>query len=426
MSEKLFEVAVGYSDGKVAYLSGVGTPSGALIDAAGIGSYFTDTDTGTSYKKRSAGSGLDKWSQLVDKDYFDTYSNGISWREPVQATDTALTTTADVLIDLDADDQIDGVTVMAGTRLLLAGLTEDPNVYIVGGTTGAWTLTEDANVATKGDTLYTEFGAHAGIRYTFNGTAWVLSDKVTLDELSAIRAFIGKDVVGSETPNYTSSTVVGVNDTLETAISKLDGAIGTTPAAPAARTVGQISGSNDVNENVSALDAAIGVNVTSTNYADAGNAVNANVSALDAGIGARQVNGTFTLQNNTVNQNLAVLDAAVANTIVRKTKDNVTSLDTVDEVLVDLNDGAEWSVVAVEAANPNKKTIVKITAGHNGTTVADADATDSNQYSKIQVGGAITGLVFVVDVNGTGIEQTMRLRVQSTAAVNVKVARIKL
>lgn len=426
MAEKLFEVSVGLSDSRVHYLSGSGLPSGTLADGAPIGSYFTDVDTGKSYKKKGAGAGDDKWIGLIDKDYFDTYANGVSWREPSAVTDTTLTTVEDVLEDLNADDQIQSFTIKAGDRLLLAGLTDAANVYIVSGTTGAWQLSQDGNEATDGDTLYTEFGDNAGVRYTYNGTIWVRSDKTTQDELSAIRAFIGKDGIGIETPSYSSSEVVGPTDSLETAISKLDDAVGASPSAPVARTTGAISSSNDVNQNVAALDAAVGANVASTNYVAAAGTVNQNIAALDQGIGARQENGTFTLQNNSVNQNLAALDVAVANTIVRKSKDGVTALDTVDEILVDLIDGVEWSVIAVDAANPSRKTTVKMTAVHDGTAVADAANTDSNQYSKIQLGGAISGLTFVVDLNGTGITQTMRLRIQSTSAVNVKVARIKL
>lgn len=426
MAEKLFEVAVGLSDSKVHYLSGNGLPETSFADAAPVGSYWTDLETGESYKKKAAGTGTDKWVNLIDKEYFDTFANGISWREPVLITDTTLTSVEDVLTDLNDDDQIQSLTVKAGDRLLLAGLVEDANVYIISGTTGDWQLSQDLNVATKGDTVYTEGGDNIGNRYSYNGTTWVLSDKTTRDELSAIRSFIGKDAVGNETPSYSTNHVVGADDSLETAISKLDGEVGAEVASPAARTSGPVAGSNTINQNISALDTAIGGNVSTTHYVDAGASVNQNLSALDQGLGARQENGTFILQNNSVNQNLAALDQAVANTIVRKSKDGITSLDTVDEILVDLIDGVEWSVIAVDAANPTRKTVTKMTAVHNGTNIADASSTESNQYSTIQLGGAISGLTFLVDLDGSGIEQKMRLRIQSTSAVNVKVARIKL
>lgn len=118
MAERLFEVGTGFSDRKVNYLSGVGAPSGALVDAAPIGSYWTDIDSGSTYKKRSQGSGEDKWISLVDKEYLDTFINGVSWREPVIAANFALTALQDVLDDLNADDQFDTVTVVAGDRIL--------------------------------------------------------------------------------------------------------------------------------------------------------------------------------------------------------------------------------------------------------------------------------------------------------------------
>lgn len=427
MAEKLFEVSLGYSDGKIVYLSGSGAPAGDLIDAAGKGSYFTDTDSGAQYKKVAAGAGSDKWKVLPTKDYVDNLVAGISWREPVKAADFTFTTVADALTALNGSDQLDGYTVSAGVRVLLAGLTEDPNVYVVGGGTGAWTLTSDPqNTVTKGDTVYVEDGVvNVGSTWNYNGTAWVLIDQATVNELGFIRNFIGKDAKGSEMPTYSSVNVVADSDSLETAIGKVDAEIGAAVATTSLRTAGPIA-DQAINLNVQALDQAIGANVTSTNVLDAASAVNVNLSALDQYLGTRPTNGTFILNANTVGQNLTALDVAVANTIVRKSADSVTDFATLDEVLVDQIDACEWSVIAIDAANPTKKTILKLFAVHDGTVSADASSTDSNLYSKIELNGAISGLVVAVDLDGSGITQKMRLRVSSISAVNVRAARVKV
>jgi hypothetical protein len=158
---------------------------------------------------------------------------------------------------------------------------------------------------------------------------------------------------GGYTNNYSSNDQVADTDSFVTAIGKLDDAIGTTSysnskavnyaqitentdlteavsqvasniggaiSSVKTRGVGAISASNTVNANISALDTAIGDNVTAqarTKGAIATtNSVNANISALDSAIGTDTDLTTGTQNelniNNSVNANLRALHNAIS------------------------------------------------------------------------------------------------------------------
>lgn len=104
-----------------------------------------------------------------------------------------------------------------------------------------------------------------------------------------IRAFIGKNGTGSETPDYdtaTGGTVnwIGNNDNLELAIGKLDQKLGATFTA-ATRTKGQLTPATDsIMAMLDLIDQTIGpdADMTSTNYIALANTIYANLSGLDA------------------------------------------------------------------------------------------------------------------------------------------------
>ena len=67
MARTLYEIGgEGISDGKVWYLSGSSLPGGdsGPQDEAPVGSWYSHTVDGTSWKKVTAGAGFDKWLQL--------------------------------------------------------------------------------------------------------------------------------------------------------------------------------------------------------------------------------------------------------------------------------------------------------------------------------------------------------------------------
>lgn len=190
-----------------------GPPVSGDADAVVLGSIAIDFTNGHLYQKNAAGSGADKW-QLIGADK--------SFREPALVRQN-VATTLPTGTPATPDTQ-DGETINDQDRVLFSNLTILPNVYIYNQTPG--TYSEDTNEATTGDTLMIEEGTDAGKSYTFNGTAWVLTNQADNDELGFIRTFIGKTAAGSETPTYSSNNVVTNGDNLEVAIGKLDAASG--------------------------------------------------------------------------------------------------------------------------------------------------------------------------------------------------------
>ena len=114
---------------------------------------------------------------------------------------------------------------------------------------------------------------------------------------------------------------------------------------PVVRTNNPTIGANDVNENISALDAAIGVTPTSTNVIAAANSVNTNLSLVDAAI--------HNLQNTTS----ATIAAAGAN------QTNGTPITTSIAVVSAAN--ATKCVVLPSASSSKSITIYNITAAEN-------------------------------------------------------------
>jgi hypothetical protein len=120
-------------------------------------------------------------------------------------------------------------------------------------------------------------------------------------------SYMGKPSTGSVLPQYSTSWIVSDNDNLTAAIGKLDAEIGQSVLSVKTRSVGQLS-DQAINRNINALDAAIGSNVSSTNYIFSSNAVNANLSILD--------NKVFNHEGRlaTIETGLHWIDAVVATT----------------------------------------------------------------------------------------------------------------
>jgi len=226
MAERLFNVGVGLADDRISYLSGTGIPGAdaSYQDAAEVGSKYADIATGEQYRKITAGSGTGNWDRIPTLADLTGQTNEDPWRNPAVVYTEA--TEAAVLTDIDTDDIIDGVTVVSGDRILINEAT-NPNVFIVGGSTGAWTLTEDANAETAGDTVKIIGGSKDGNEYTYNGTLWIWTGSSTEGEDGFQNTFMGKTVVGVEAPAYSTNNVVANGDSLTTAIGKLDTQVGT-------------------------------------------------------------------------------------------------------------------------------------------------------------------------------------------------------
>lgn len=170
---------------------------------------------------------------------------------------------------------------------------------------------------------------------------------------------------------------VAANDTVEAAIAKLDG----------------------VNDN---QDTLLGTAQGATNLGT--------------------FTGTIIPDNSTVKAALQSLETEIENG-GHTSASAITTITTVDSVLVDNYSAVKWYVVVSEDATPANKKAFEIFALHNGTASADASSVDDDQYSILKKGSNFN-LSVSVDLNGTGASQVMRLRVASTSAgVSVKAYR---
>lgn len=174
--------------------TGTGDINGASTSVYPVGSEYTDKSTGTKYLRTgSSGIGITDWEIVATEEYI----NGlVSWREPVLVRDntvyadiTAAETAANVA------DEVDGETIQSGDRLLFSNLTSGAdNVYLVSGSTGAWTFTEEPNTATPGDRLYVELGTYANEIFTYNAAGKWVAD---LTETSASGATLTATAINS-------------------------------------------------------------------------------------------------------------------------------------------------------------------------------------------------------------------------------------
>lgn len=373
---------IGYAATDVGVLRGSGAPgTSADTIAVGAGSLYLE-ESGILYKKKLVGSGTDKWQEIYDAADIAGLINGISWREPVLVRDntnyadiTAAETAANV------GDTVDSITISAGVRILFDNLISgNDNVYIVSGTSGNWTFTEDTNLATDGDALLIQDGTNADEQWVYNGTQW-LSISST-NELIYIRNFIGKSAAGSIMPTYTDENFISDGDNLELAIDQ--------------------------------IDQELGQNVTDGNFILAANKINDNIQSLDTEIGPNVTDGTVILAANSVNENIQAIDSELEYSHKLSTATGVTTQITLDSFSVTGVNVIEWNVFAFNASN-SRYFSQKIMALTNGTNVT----IDESLINKLG-SGSIQGLEFDVDINAGNI----RLLVTSTDSVDVKSKRI--
>jgi len=133
--------------------------------------------------------------------------------------------------------------------------------------------------------------------------------------------------------------------------------------------------------------------------------------------------GTTIADNETVKGALQDLETALeaisgGETV---TQTGVTTVTTIDEVVVDDFHACEWEVVAFEEAAPADKKYFKITGFHDGTAAADATSVKDKVNDKMNFGSF--NLSTSIDLNGAGAAQRMRLRISSTSAGVTVIAR---
>jgi len=317
-------------------LQGIGAPGadGAEQDAAPVGSIYMRTDDigagasndGQLYYKHEAGAGASKWVQAASRDYVNAIAQNLSWREPVLVKADGITT---LPTPGPGTDTQDGVTINDGDRVLFSDLTPGtPNVYIYNATTG--TYAEDVNSLSDGDSVLVQVGTHADEQwvYDLSTTAWIqFGGASSASELAFIRTFIGKSGAGNVMPTYDSTDIVINNQALDTAISRLDNAVGaltfTENNAITDLDAGAFPASvNDVTAALDGIDIGLGDgDITNTGaghaltadliWSGAGNDITEAFDAINDAIGNRAYTNNILVDGETITASLEKIDTTV-------------------------------------------------------------------------------------------------------------------
>lgn len=419
MALKFFDVEKGLSiDGVVAFITGTGAPSGtggtdtALV---GIGSQYLDSSQGYLYIKRVAGAGASNWIRQATS----TEVAMLSWREPALCADIASTS----LPTHAALETAQGITVPVDSRILFSAISggAGPNVYIWDGTN----FVEDPNTETAGDMVYIADGLQAGKTYGYTaGGTWVVIGQASSDEIGYIRAYIGKSA-GNVLPDYSSIFYVADGDTLVTAIGKIDTALNGV--------------ASDLSNEITARGTADGLLQGELDDTQSGAGLNANgtysangtSNYITTATSLKSADNMLDAQLKSVSDDVEALETAsatqaalLASARTETSATNVTTAVTLDEVLVDNIAVAKWILFARGTASGDaaNRRVLEILAIHDGTALADATNVDSTKYAVLKI-GAITGFTATVELAGAAGAQTMRLRISSTMAADVKAIR---
>ena len=129
--------------------------------------------------------------------------------------------------------------------------------------------------------------------------------------------------------------------------------------------------------------------------------------------------GTFTgsiiPDNVAIKPALQSLETQIESLETQKQLIGVTTVQTLDDVLVDDVLAAEWELHMKEDATPANVQVQKVFATHDGHAGADAANVDDSVDGILKLGSAFNNQVNVV-LTGTGAAQKMELQVISSTA----------
>lgn len=382
MSRNLFSVDEGYEltakdatpGSGQSQLRGSAAPGGdaGFQDAANPGSIY-QRDNGEIYIKHTAGTGTDKWRRLADT----ADINQLTFRkECVRAS------TGEVLAAGVRNLTTTPFTDDEGTTLVATDFTQGE--YVISDVNGTPKLFEVTNVSSPNITLTEE----------------------TTNPLATGDNFVSKNHL-PDTPDdqeveallhYTGAIVIKLGDTNWEFATGINLSSGYTPAN------GNITSSDTVESAIEKLD---------DNQADIQTALGIAQGATDLGT----FPGDCIADNETVKGALEDLEACIEalGTTGLSQAAGVTTEVTLDSVVVDDVLASEWEVHMVEDANPTRVQVRKLFVTHDGHSGADAANLDDSVHTKLKL-GADFNAVLIVDLNGVGAAQVMRLRVSSSTA----------
>lgn len=206
---------------------------------------FTNTVDLGGFKATNAADATSA-QDLVTKAQLDAAVQGYAWKAPVRAATTAN-------ITLSGAQTIDGVSVIAGDRVLVKDQSTGSANGIYVAASGAWARATDMDVAAE-----------------FLGAAVFVSEGTTLGNTVWLMSTDGPITVGS-TALVWSQIGGGSSYTAGNGITISSGVIAVDPAVTARKysaTIGDNSSTTlTVTHNLNTVDIILGVRVTSTNEA---------------------------------------------------------------------------------------------------------------------------------------------------------------
>lgn len=384
--EKGLEMVQENSSLGVKMLFGNGAPGGeAVTDVASLGSVFQRMDNnGEFYRKKTAGSGADKWKRMADED--DILSIGFRNEKVVAATGDVAPAEGGTIDLSSAPFGDDEAPLLAGSDFVVGD-------YVIFGVGGTPVLAKISNIAVDVLTF-----TYVGVDPLVDNNRFVcrhyLPDSPDSQEKSALIYYTGVDIEKLGDINWDFAD--GIN----------------TSAGYLAATGNPVAGDDvelmleKIDGNIDSIDLRDGLAQGATHYGTfTGGLLSDNVSA------------------KVLFQELETEVESITDALgVRSSATNVTSAITLDSILVDDFVGAEWMVVFSLDSNPAQRQSVKITSIHDGTAAADASSVDYDKYAINKLGSSFNNSISI-DVSGAGAAQIMRLRVSASAAISVSAYR---
>lgn len=417
------------TDVGVDLLFGSGAPgSGSPTDDAAVGSLYQRTDSsGELYRKKTAGTGTDKWVRILTYDDFLSFS--FRDEKVTAATGDAAPISGSV-IDLVAtpfgdDDNPDLVAAdfavndhiifgVGGTpKLMRVSVVSAPNITVV-----------DADDALAANDKFV-------VKY-------YLPDSPNAQEVQALVFYTGSAIVKLGDVNWEYATgiklsgaytpangTVAASDTVEAAIQKLDAnqadLITLSGVAQGAVDLGTFTGTiiadsstiksalQQLETDMDAIQTALGIAAEATHL------------------------GTFTgdiiPDSQSVKSALQYLETEIDLRMKQSKQAAITTAVTLDEINVDLYKGAVWEVTLSLDSNPAQVEMLTVKGVHDGViapgTPADAVNVDQVAFGKVKLGSNFNYSV-AIDLSGTGGSQVMRLRISASAAITAVAVRYAL
>lgn len=277
------------------------TLTGTSLNGTIVSSSLTSVGTLTSLLVTGNASAADPTisTHLTTKAYVDNLINGVSWKQAVKAASTANLT-------LSAPQTVDGISLIAGDRVLVKNQStaSQNGIYVVAA--GAWTRALDADSAAEldGSAVYIQQGtANGDTAYTETATVVTIgTDTVTYAQFAATGAAAANTLTGTTlASNVVSSSLTSVGTLAAlTVTATITGSVSGNAATVTtnANLTGDVTSAGNattlatVNGNVGTFN---GITVNAKGLVTAAAAVAATSYAVSFGNGALT---TFTITHN--------------------------------------------------------------------------------------------------------------------------------